>query len=300
MPPVATAALGLAFGLELLFAEPPERIHPVALFGRLVGSADRAWSHPRTVGTAVALGYPALAAGVAGGLTALGGRHGPVVGVVIAGAALFSTVSLRMLVTVARDVIDLTVSDVDHARTEVSALVGRDATTLSPAEIRSGVVESASENLADGFVAPLSAFVLGAQVSLAVAVGCAVWVKAVNTLDSMLGYRSKPAGWASARLDDIVMWIPARLSAVLIAGASLDPLTLVRARAWVSEPPSPNSGWPMGALAAALDVRLRKPRVYTLNPAGRLPTVEQAYRGVRIVGVAGVLAAVSAGVLSWY
>lgn len=299
MVPVGATAVAVAFLLDLLVAETPERIHPVVLFGRLVGPFDRAWSHPRIVGSIVATGLPLLAAGLLGGLIALAVRLHPLAGAVVAGFFLFSTISLRMLLSAGWNVVDLTRSDVDRARTEVRSLVGRDATTLSPAEIRSAAVESVAENLADGFVAPLLAFVLGAQVSLGVGVGGAVWVKGVNTLDSMLGYRSKPVGWASARLDDAVMWLPARLSAVLIAVAARDVGAVVRAQSWVGEPPSPNSGWPMATLAAVLDVELQKPGVYTLNPTGRLPTVAQARRGVRLVGVAGVLAVVVGGVVAW-
>jgi adenosylcobinamide-phosphate synthase len=137
------------------------------------------------------------------------------------------------------------VSDLARAREAAPALVGRDLGALSPGELRSAAVESAAENLADGLVAPLLAFVLGAQFSLAAGAAAATCVKAVNTLDSMLGYRSKPVGRTSARLDDAVMWLPARASAVLLAVAGRDPGALVRARTWRRAPASPNSGWPM-------------------------------------------------------
>ena len=153
--------------------------------------------------------------------------------------------------------------------------------------LRSAAVESAAENLADGLVAPLLAFALGAQLSLAFGVAAATWVKGVNTLDSMLGYRSKPVGWASARLDDAVMWLPARVSAALVALARPAPGALVRARRWARAPPSPNSGWPMATLAAAVDVELTKPGEYTLNPDADLPTAERAHLGHLLRDIAG-------------
>lgn len=299
MTAVATAAVTLALVLDLLVAEFPERVHPVVFFGRLVSLFDRTWEYPLVTGTLVALALPVIVAGLIGRLIEITIRVNPVAGTVIAGLALFSTTSLRMLVEIARTVIELTASDLDRARKEVRALVGRDATALSPGELRSGAVESVAENLADGLVAPLLAFAVGAHVSISLAVGVAVWVKAVNTLDSMLGYESKPVGWASARLDDVVMWLPARISAVLIAVATLDLSALFRARRWVQAPPSPNSGWPMATLAVALNVQLTKPSVYTLNPAGQPPTVTQARRGVRIVGIAGLLAFLGTGVVAW-
>jgi len=295
----AVVALAIALTLDVLVAEFPERLHPVALFGRLVAVCKRQWKRPRLAGVLVAVSLPLVFAGAFGGVVFLGIHLDPVVGTLLAGIALFSTFSLRMLISVTREVVTATRDNPDAARTKVRSLVGRETETLSPAELRSGAVESLAENLADGLVAPLFGFVLGAQVSLAAGVAAAAWIKAVNTLDSMLGYESEPMGWASARLDDIVMWVPARLSAVLIALAARDPGAVVRARQWSGEPLSPNSGWPMATLAVTLDIQLRKANAYTLNPAQELPSERQAMRGIWTVGQAGVLAGVSAGVVTW-
>ncbi|PAU85384.1 CobD/CbiB family cobalamin biosynthesis protein [Halorubrum salipaludis] len=319
------AALAIAVALDLALAEPPTQLHPVALFGSVVGRFDRTWSHPRLVGLAVAVGLPLAAAAVAGvtvaaagGLPAAGGF--PVSPVLVAGALLFASVSLRMLLETTAEVVELTETDPDAARESLRALAGRDATDLSPADLRSAAVESAAENLADGFVAPLGGFALGAAVGLAagamagsaapvapsgsalpLAAGTAgaVWVKAVNTLDSMLGYRSKPVGWASARLDDAIMFLPARATAgcLALAAGSLDALR--RGTSWAEEPSSPNSGWPMATAAAALDARLEKPGHYVLNPDASPPSVADAERAVRLVGVAGAVAvALAAGWLA--
>jgi adenosylcobinamide-phosphate synthase len=293
--PGATLAVGLALVLDALFAEPPERVHPVALLGRLVGPLDREWRRPGLFGAAIAVGVPVLAAGVAWAAVAGAGRLAPLAAAVLAGLVLFSTTSLRMLLSTASDVIELTGSAPASAREAVRALVGRDAAELSPAQLRSAAVESAAENLADGLVAPLLAFALGVQLSVAAGAAAAAWVKAVNTLDSMLGYPDKPHGRASARLDDAVMWLPARASALLLAAAAADPGALGRARRWARTPPSPNSGWPMATLAAVLGARLAKPGAYDLNPEGPLPDVRVARRGVRAVGLAGALAFLLAG-----
>jgi len=249
-------------------------------------------------------------------VVAVAGVWRPLAGAVAGGVALFLTTSLRRLLAVARDVTAATERDLDAARDEMRALAGRDASALSPGEVRSAVVESVAENLADGLVAPLSAFVvlaaLGARLPAALAAGVepavfavavgvagAAWVKAVNTMDSMLGYQSKPVGWAPARLDDAVMWVPARASALLLAVACLAPGSLASARHWVGSVPSPNSGWPMGTVAAALGVRLVKPGVYELGEETALPTAADAERAVRCVGVAGVLAYLVVGVVAW-
>lgn len=296
----AATSVGLALALDALFEEFPGRVHPVALFGRLVAPFDRRWASPRLVGALVAGVLPLVAAAVAWGVTETAGRVGSPFGVVVAALALFGTTSLRMLLTVAAEVVDQSVRDVELARDSVSALAGRDPATLSAGELRSAAVESAAENLADGLVAPLLAFALGARWSLSLGVAAAAWVKAVNTLDSMLGYRSKPVGRASARLDDAVMWVPARVAAGLIAIAGGAPGTLRRARTWSREPDSPNSGWPMATLAVALDVELTKPGQYALNPGAGLPTPARARAGLRIVGTAGALAFLLAGVVAWF
>jgi adenosylcobinamide-phosphate synthase len=297
MPVVATAAVGVAALLDRLFAEPSARVHPVALFGRAVAPVDRSWPAPAFVGGCVAVGAPIVAGGVVFGLVRL--VRLPALVTLLVGLVLFSTTSLRMLTDEARRVVSLSATDLPAARTALRSLAGRDARSLSAAEVKSAAIESLAENLADGLVAPLAAFAVVAPISVAGGAAAATWVKAVNTLDSMLGYPDKPHGAASARLDDLVMWLPARLAAVLIAVAAADPTALSRARAHASQPPSPNSGWPMATLAAALGVRLTKPGVYTLD-FGSLPTDADARRAERLVTRAGLLAFALAGVIAWF
>jgi adenosylcobinamide-phosphate synthase len=381
VPVTATAAVVLAAGLDALAGEPPARVHPVALLGRLVawidrrgrgapGSRDPAgrWSHPRLVGVLTALFVPLGFAAVAAGVVAAGSTVavesavsiGPVTaswfGAALAATVLVSTTSLRLLLDSARTVVAESDADLDAARTDLRALAGRDPDSLDAAHVRSAAVESLAENLADGLVAPLLAFAVAVAVTgafvpaatspalvpaatsparpsvslpLAAGAGAAAWVKAVNTLDSMLGYRSNPIGWASARLDDAVMWLPARLSALLLAVAAGSPAVPLRrsVRALARRPSSPNSGWPMATMAALLPARLHKPGVYDLDPtdAGRssatptapasdaptrsrgsspkattLPDVATATRAVRITRRAGALAFVAAGVIAWF
>ncbi len=143
------------------------------------------------------------------------------------------------------------------ARLAVSQLVGRDTAHLSEPDIVRATIESVSENTSDGIVAPLFYLILGGP-PLAMA------YKAVNTLDSMIGYRNarhRDVGWASARIDDALNWIPARLTAVSISLAAA--LRLRRSQAswricWrdAGKHPSPNSGWPEAAMAGALGVQL--------------------------------------------
>jgi adenosylcobinamide-phosphate synthase len=306
VPLTAAVAVAVAAGLDLAVAEPPARVHPVALLGRLLSRADRPWSHPRLVGVALAALVPLGFAGLAAGVVAAGATLSPWVGALLAALVLFSTTSLRMLLDAVREVTRAAETDLDAAREALRALAGRDASTLDAAHVRSAAVESAAENLADGLVAPLAAFAVCAPVSVPLAAAAAAWVKGVNTLDSMFGYRTNPVGWAPARLDDAVMWLPARLAAALLAVAVAEfslPLS-PRVRTLAHRPPSPNSGWPMATMAAVLPARLVKPGVYDLDPASdaadtRLPTAADAMQAARVTNRAGLLAFALAGVVAW-
>ncbi|MFB6131805.1 MAG: CobD/CbiB family cobalamin biosynthesis protein [Halanaeroarchaeum sp.] len=296
----ATLAIAVAFALDRLVGEPPESFHPVVWFGTVVDRFDRDWPRPGVLGAGVAVFLPLGAALVAGGAVAVAATFGRLPGLVAAGFVLFVSVSLGSLVDTGSAVIREAATDPDRAATDARSLVGRDTATLGSGAIRSAAVESVAENLADGLVGPLLAFALGSFVSLPVAAGATAWVKGVNTLDSMLGYRTHPMGRGSARLDDVVAWLPARLSAALLAIAAANPGTLRTASRWAHAPASPNSGWPMVTIAAVLDVSLVKPGAYALIPGRGLPDESEAVAGVRIVERAGVLAFVLAGVIAWF
>ena len=295
-------AVAVAAALEALVGEPPARIHPVALLGRAVAPlGERSFSWPALAGAVAAVGVPAAAAGVAYLTVAATAALGAAAAAVTAGLVLWTTTSLRLLLSSAADVIEASDDDPAAAKAALPALAGRDAASLSPPLLRSAAVESLAENLSDGLVGPLSAFVALSFVSLPAAAAAAAAFKAVNTMDSMFGYPGR-FGWASARLDDLVMFVPARLSAALLGPAAADPDAPVRARRYADKPASPNAGWPMGTLAAALNVRLEKPDSYRLNELASLPTTADGRRALSATRRAGIAAYVSAalvGVVQW-
>jgi adenosylcobinamide-phosphate synthase len=296
-----TVAVALAAGLDWTVREPPADAHPVALFGAVVDRlAAHPWAASKPAGAALAVALPtAVAAFVFLPLRAT--RPLPGVVVVLAGLVLWTSTSLRLLLDVADRAIDRSVTGPDAAREALPALVGRDAAELSPPLVRSAAVESLAENLSDGLCAPLLAFAVFALVSLPAAAAAAAFVKAVNTMDSMLGYPGD-VGWGSARLDDAVMFVPARLTAALLGPAAGDPEAPWRARRDARVPASPNAGWPMGTLAAALDVRLEKPGAYVLNDVADPPTVadgEAAIAAVRRAGLAAWTGTTALGVVLW-
>ncbi len=303
----ALAIIVLACSLDLFVGEPPRRMHPVAWFGRLVGGFDRQWSTEthiqRFIGYLVACFLPLLPALLAGGAVALAIAWSPVVGAVLAAVVLFVTSSLKLLLDLTREVITATAADgqsLEDAREQVRGLVGRDVDELSPAQIRSAAIESAGENLADGFAATLLPFALLAPLSLPVAAAVAGWIKGVNTLDSMLGYRSKPHGTGSARLDDVVMFLPARITACSLAVASIRPSALTAARFDAKSLASPNSGWPMAALAHGLDVRLEKVGAYVLNADADVPSVADGERAISVVRLAAAMLVALAAILAGF
>ena len=155
--------------------------------------------------------------------------------------------------------------ELELARSELKALVGRDTDKLDEKGIRRAVLESYAENLSDGVIAPLFWLSLFGLLGI-------VFYKTVNTLDSMVGYKNekyRDFGWFSARMDDLVNFVPARITALLIVLASFVYLGMasgLRSFKWILKyaklHPSPNAGYPESALAGALGVRLLGPAYY--------------------------------------
>jgi adenosylcobinamide-phosphate synthase len=234
------AAAGLL--LDRIVPEPPDRWHPVAWLGLGLGRQERLlYRDGRGAGVVHAI------AGVA--LGAAAGARLPT------GVATTVAVSGRMLGRVAGEVGGaLDRGDLDGARALLPSLVGRDPTTLDEPEVVRAVVESVAENTVDAVVAPaLWAAALGGAGALG--------HRAADTLDSMVGHHSsryERFGWASARLDDALGWVPARATAVLVALVRPTRASAVLAAVRRDAPahPSPNAGVAEAAFAAALGVRL--------------------------------------------
>jgi adenosylcobinamide-phosphate synthase len=260
--PLSARAGAVAAGLVLdrVVRDPPNRFHPVAWFGSaMIGAEDALYADDRARGvahTALGVGLGTLAGATVRRIV------GPAVATVTATGV---TVGGRLLTAEAQQIgADLVSGDLDAARRRLPALVGRDPSNLDEAEIARAVVESVAENTVDALVAPVM-WAVGAG-----AVGATAY-RAINTMDAMVGHRSpryERYGWAAARLDDLASWVPARLTALLVA--LLRPR---RARAvWravrddAPRHPSPNAGVVEAAFAAALDLRLGGTNVY----AGRV------------------------------
>ncbi|HEY2520432.1 MAG TPA: cobalamin biosynthesis protein [Streptosporangiaceae bacterium] len=236
----------------------PRRGHPVAAFGRAAAALERrAHADDRTRGALFTAAGVLLAAAPAAAASRLTRGRPLARGTAVAITVWAVTGGRSLRSEAGKTAAALDQQDLALARTQLSSLCSRDPRDLGPKEIARAVVESVAENTSDAVVGPL---VWGALAGLP---GLAVY-RAVNTLDAMVGYKSERYarfGWASARLDDVLNWAPARLTAGLAAVcaplAGGDP-----ARAWRTarrdggRHPSPNAGRPEAAFAGALGLRL--------------------------------------------
>lgn len=254
----AAVSLVLAMILDAVLGEPRilwDRLpHPAVVMGRAVGWLDARlnrgkWRRARGV---LALLVLAGGAGVLGlALMALPGQ----VAEVVAGAVLLAQRSLAEHVAAVAAALRLSLAE---GRRSVAMIVGRDTGAMEGPAVARAAIESAAENLSDGVVAPALWMLAGGLPGILI-------YKAVNTADSMIGHRTprhEAFGWASARCDDVMNLIPARLTAGLIW------LTRPRAGVWPAIirdarlHRSPNAGWPEAAMAQVLDVALSGPRSY--------------------------------------
>lgn len=281
--------------------------HPVTWIGALVSLCDKRLNrgrrrHRLAAGALTVLLVTALAAApyaLAAWLLP-GGLWGALLAAVLAWPLIAARSMYTHVAAVARP---LTAGDLPAARAEVAMIVGRDVTRLDAAGVARAACESLAENTSDGVTAPLF---WGALLGLP---GIAAY-KAINTMDSMIGHRSaqyEAFGKAAARLDDAVNWLPARLTGLCFAlGAASGAALRVM---WRDAPAhrSPNAGWPEGALAGALGVRLSGPRLYAtgrveepwLNAGAPDPQAADVVRALALyLRVLGLLAVMLAA-LAW-
>lgn len=305
----AAVALGLGLGwlADQAFGD-PARHHPVAGFGRLAQALeDRCYADSKAAG----VGYTAALVGGAAGLGVLLQRacRGCAVGTVLLTAgATWTVLGGRSLMREAETIADsLTAGDLDAARDRVTHLVSRDPSVLDADGVARATLESVAENTSDAVVAPLLwGAVLGVPGLLA--------YRAANTLDAMVGYRNdryRNFGWASAKLDDLLNWVPARLAGALaslaapvVGGRSADAV-----RAAVEQAPahpSPNGGVVEASFAGALGVTLGGSNSYGgvvedrgLLGFGPSPGPADLVRGVRLGNVVSAASALVASGLAW-
>jgi adenosylcobinamide-phosphate synthase len=251
-----------AYLLDLIFGDPPSFPHPVKGIGWLIKKLEGPFrsiiKNERIAGTFFACVIIIPIWLITFVLTQATYFFNNYFGVVISIIIIYTSLSVKDLGIESLAVFDaLKEGDMNRARISLSKIVGRDTANLDEREIIRATVETVAENIVDGIISPLFyAFLGGASFAMA--------YKAINTLDSMVGYKNKRYinfGWAAAKIDDVANFIPARLSVIFLILASLisgyNPI-----KTWNmtirdgGKNPSPNSGLPEAAIAGALGVRL--------------------------------------------
>jgi adenosylcobinamide-phosphate synthase len=276
---VMAAALLMALVVDHIWGEPPLAWHPVVWMGR---GLDRAAERfvPKTQSTDKAqnikhfwlgalywIAQAAIIYTVSYFLFKLVSMLPGYAAAVLLALLLKPMLAWRMLRKEVQAVDTALAQSLDAGRNQLARLVSRDVTQLTEVQVRESAIETLAENLNDSVVAPIFWFVL-------LGLPGAALYRFANTADAMWGYPDMRGGrywqWAgkwAARADDALSWLPARMTGVLMLLRW--PVLWVQLPAQAARTPSPNSGWPMAAMALALGVRLAKPGVYVLNTAGR-------------------------------
>ena len=281
---------------DLLIGDPAWLPHPVVGFGKMISWGEHRLNqglHRMLKGALLAIGLILLIFFVAWYLRYLLLSLHDVVVVMFDNVIIFYCLAGTTLIREVRAVFHALDRSLDEGRQQVARIVGRDTTELSAQEVRTAALETLAENLSDGVIAPLFWFaLLGTPGMLA--------YKMVNTLDSMIGYKTeryKAFGCWAAHIDDVANYIPARLTALLmiIASGKLHLLKFVWKNGCLHA--SPNSGYPEAALAGILNCRFGGPHYYFgqlfdkpyIGENERLLTTEDMTKAVRVNRMAEIL-----------
>lgn len=258
-------AVPLAYLVDIVIGDPNFITHPVVIIGKGISALEKVFTKGQNspkwlkiTGVLLMLIIVLTSSFVTWGLVRALSIINPWLGLGGAIWLISTTIAGKSLKKAAKEIYDLLAQDnISGARVKVGYIVGRDTEKLDTGEVTRATVETVAENIVDGIISPLFyAFLGGAPLAMA--------YRAANTLDSMVGYKNekyKDFGWASARFDDILNYIPARITALLITLAAVIyrfPVKRVVSTILRDAPkhPSPNSGYPEAGVAGALGVRL--------------------------------------------
>lgn len=270
----------LAYGIDLIVGDPKTWPHPVKMMGRFIHFLDTKLNRNKKSQGVLMLSVVLVSVAVISSTLVWGAYQiHPLFGVLIEAILIATTISQKGLKDAAMEVYEpLTENKIEEARLKVGQIVGRDTNQLDEAGIIRATIETVAENTADGITSPLFWAVLGG------APGALVY-RAINTCDSMVGYKNEKYenfGWASARLDDVVNWLPARLTGVLMlrtlkANPKAPKITFSRLREEARNHASPNSGWTEAAVALLLGIQLGGTNYYQ-GVESASPKIGQATR----------------------
>jgi adenosylcobinamide-phosphate synthase len=254
-------AITIAFFIDKVVGDPPHWPHPVRWIGSLISFFEKRLNHgksKRLKGVAMLLFVLLTVFLIVMVLVIISYRIHPIAGIVVESIIIATTIAQRSLKEASLGVYGpLKKGDLAGARTKLSYIVGRDTETLNEGEIARGAIETVAENTSDGVTAPLFWALIGGA-------PLAIVYRATNTCDSMVGYvneRFKDFGWASAKWDDVMNWIPSRITGIMML-IGTKPMKMEYREAWkilfrdAKKHPSPNSGWGEAGVAAILGIQL--------------------------------------------
>ena len=252
-------ALSLLIGwlLDLLLGDPAWLPHPVVGFGKMIAFGEKRLNrgkHRKLKGALMSIFLIVLIFTITWFICNLLTAHL----LLLTSILIFCCLAGTTLIREVRDVFLALDRSLDEGRKQVARIVGRDTSELSAQEVRTAALETLAENLSDGVIAPLFWLAIGGVPAMAT-------YKMVNTLDSMIGYKTerfRNFGCWAARIDDVANYIPARLTALLMVIAAGKPQLLGFVWHNGRTPASPNSGYPEAALAGILDCRFGGPHYY--------------------------------------
>ena len=287
-------ALVLGYILDLIIGDPHNLWHPVIGIGKLIHVTEielrkrfkQEKFHERIAGMLLVVIVCTISATIPWILLTIAGRIHPYLKLAVMTIMCCQILATKSLKDESMKVYDkLKDNDLEGARYAVSMIVGRDTTSLSREGVTKAAVETVAENTSDGIIAPLFYMAIGGPV-------LGFFYKAVNTMDSMVGYKNDKYlnfGWAAAKFDDVVNYVPARLAALLmILGAAL--LRMDAKNAWKIyvrdrfNHASPNSAHTEAVMAGALQVKLAGDAYY-FGKLYRKKTIGDAKRGIEPVDI---------------
>ena len=285
----------LALMIDLLLGEPPRAVHPVVWMGKIISIWERftpahGARSQLVYGGGMALPTTFIFTSPAYLLLVYMKEVSPIVYIIVGASLLKSALSFRELRRSALEIkAFLTKDNLNEARSKMPALVSRETQSLGKPALASATMESVAENACDSFVAPLFYFLL-------FGVPGAIAYRVVNTLDAMIGYHGKYEylGKVAARLDDILNFIPARISGLLLVIAA-HLYKKDSKNAWQvmlrdhGKTASPNAGWPMSAMAGALRTRFEKKGCYCLGDANNPLSSQLIASGVKLADISALL-----------
>lgn len=272
-------AIVLAFFIDLVVGDPPKWPHPVKWFGKIISFFDQRYNQGnrrKLKGVLILLVIVLVVSSISFFLLCLLSLIHPVIGLFGEALLIATTIAQKGLGEAAEDIVEpLQSNRLAEARQKLAMIVGRDTENLSEREIVRATVETVAENTVDGITAPLFwALVGGAPLALV--------YRAVNTCDSMVGYKNEKYalfGWASARLDDLLNWVPARLTGIIMIHSMT--LKTTYRHVWsillrdAKKHSSPNSGWGEAAAAAVLGIQLGGMNYYNGKKSYRMEMGDQ-------------------------